>query len=197
MSSLLNDSSTSLTLVARLGSFDEAAWADLSRLYGPQIYRWARNCGLQSHDAADVLQSVLLSVMRGIHKFSHDRPDASFRGWLWTITHNAARGLVRRRQARPAVPGGSEVKALIDSLADLDQPEETPPDATELTGLTHRAVEIVRGHVDPQTWQAFWDVAISDCSVSDTAARLGMTCMAVRQAKYRVLCRLRYLLADR
>jgi RNA polymerase sigma-70 factor, ECF subfamily len=187
--------STSLTLIKRLRVLDPEAWQILSSLYGPLIYRWARQTGLQSQDAADVLQNVLMSVMRGIEQFSHEKPGASFRGWLWTITRNAAYALVRRRGARQEA-SGVEALAELPALPDRNEGAADPTDADTFTALTHRALELVRQRVDSRTWEAFWQTTMADQSADDAAADLGMTATAVRQAKFRVLCRLRDLLAD-
>ena len=189
-------SSTSLSLIERLRALDADAWQILAQLYGPLVYRWARQTGLQSHDAADVLQNVLMSVMRGVEAFSYDQAGASFRGWLWTITRNAARALVRGRGTRP-VTGDPEALA---ALAALDEPVEIdgdPTDAEAFTALTHRALKVVQQRVDARTWDAFWRTTMGEEAAEQVAADLAMTGAAVRQAKFRVLCRLRDLLADR
>ncbi len=187
--------STSLTLIKRLRALDPEAWQILSSLYGPLIYRWARQTGLQSQDAADVLQNVLMSVMRGIEKFSYEKPGASFRGWLCTITRNAAYALWRTRGGREEAVGGDGLAAL-PALPERADGAADPADADTFTALTHRALELVRERVDSRTWDAFWQTTIADQTAEEAAADLGMTSTAVRQAKFRVLCRLRDLLAD-
>jgi hypothetical protein len=62
--------------------------------------------------------------------------------------------------------------------------------------LIHLASERVRGEVRPQTWQAFWEVAVSGTSVAETAIKLEMTAGAVRVAKCRIIARLREVVAE-
>lgn len=57
--------------------------------------------------------------------------------------------------------------------------------------LVQRALELLRAEFEERTYQAFWRMAIEHHSTAEVAAELGMTNRAVRQAKYRVLCRLR------
>jgi RNA polymerase sigma-70 factor (ECF subfamily) len=59
-----------------------------------------------------------------------------------------------------------------------------------------RALEQVRGHFDERTWQAFWLTAIDGRSPTDLAGELGMTAGNIRQAKSRVLRRIRQELGD-
>ena len=54
----------------------------------------------------------------------------------------------------------------------------------------------MRAEVRPQTWQAFWDVAVSGVSVAETASKLGMTTGAVRVAKCRIISRLSVVVAE-
>jgi RNA polymerase sigma-70 factor (ECF subfamily) len=168
----------------------------LSRLYGPLVYRWARQCGLQAHDAADIVQNVFVSVYRGIGKLSLAGPQATFRGWLWTITRNAVRELFRQRAARPAATGGSDAYQALQQLADTIEQETEPADFDAGQSLAHRAMRLVRENIDERTWEAFWRTAILDSSAVEVAAELQMTAHSVRQSKYRVLCMLRRLLAD-
>jgi RNA polymerase sigma-70 factor (ECF subfamily) len=190
-----SSTSTSITLLERLRNLDAEAWQILSVLYGPLVYRWARQTGLQSHDAADVLQNVLISVMRGVETFSYDQPGASFRGWLWTITRNAARALVRSRSTR-LVNSNAEALAALAAEDKRVEIAGDPTDAEAFTALTHRALNLVQQRVDTRTWDAFWRTTMGEEAAERVASDLGMTGAAVRQAKFRILCRLRDLLAD-
>ncbi len=188
--------STSVSLIQKARGLDPEAWRTLSRLYGPLVYRWARQCGLQAHDAADVVQNVFVSVFRSIGGFSPDQPQATFRGWLWTITRNAVRELLRKRGVHPVATGGSDAYQALQQQPDLVERETEPADFDAGQSLAHRALRLVRENIDERTWDAFWRTAILDGSSVEVAAELQMTAHAVRQAKYRVLCMLRRLLAD-
>jgi RNA polymerase sigma-70 factor (ECF subfamily) len=189
--------STSPSLLRRLLAGDAEGWEHLVRLYGPLVYRWARCSGLQDSDAADVVQEVFAAVARGIGAFRRDRPGDSFRGWLWGITRNKLRDHFRRQAALPDARGGSEADDRLRQLADA------PPDSTAdlpafdaEAALLHRALDIIRTDFDGHTWQAFWRVTIDGQPAADVARDLGMTSRAVRQAKYRVLRRLREEMGD-
>jgi RNA polymerase sigma-70 factor, ECF subfamily len=189
--------STSVSLIRRARALEPAAWNVLLELYGPLVYGWVRRMGLQSQDAADVMQNVFISVWKGLNGFTIDRPDRSFRGWLRTITRHAVLEWNRRDRTQLVSVEGLEDWAQknaevlsVDPLADSDLEES----ASE---LTHRALQVVRQSVDESTWQAFWQTTMNDLPVADVASALGLSPAAVRQAKYRVLCRLRELLADR
>lgn len=182
--------STSVSLIDRARSQESEAWSTLTRLYGPLIYSWARRSGLRPEDAADILQNVLMSVWKGLPDFIADRADSSFRGWLRTITRNAVREWARRGANRIAA-GSLEADLPAPGIAEEDGPEEL------FGGLTQQALRLARESADERTWNAFWKCTMEDMAVADVASLLGMSPAAVRQAKYRILCRLRGLLADR
>jgi RNA polymerase sigma-70 factor (ECF subfamily) len=182
--------STSTGLIDRVKHRDADAWRRLARLYTPLVYRWARQCNLQASDAADVAQDVFTAVARNIETFQHDGPAASFRGWLWTIARNQIRLHYRRLKDRPEALGGSTANFLIAQHPDQ---EEDPSEAAGFdanASLVHRGVELIRGDFHPQTWLAFWRMVVEGASAPEIGLELGMSAAAVRQAKYRVLCRL-------
>src|SRR5262249_3947756 len=130
--------STSKSLIHRARGMDADAWNVLTRLYGPLIYGWARRAGLQSEDAADILQNVFVSVWRGLPRFHIDRPESSFRGWLRVITRNAMSEWGRRRQA--LVLSGSALNGL-EAARGVSDRAVAPDDSAEemFSGLTHQA----------------------------------------------------------
>jgi RNA polymerase sigma-70 factor (ECF subfamily) len=66
----------------------------------------------------------------------------------------------------------------------------------ELTALYHRALSQVRSQFEERTWTTFWRVAVEGRSPAEVAAQMGMTPTAVRQAKSRVLRRLKEELGE-
>jgi RNA polymerase sigma-70 factor (ECF subfamily) len=63
-------------------------------------------------------------------------------------------------------------------------------------GLYRRALELVRAEFEPRTWELFWLTAVEGRPPVDVAAERGLTPAAVRQAKSRVLRRLREEVGD-
>src|SRR3974377_2104369 len=107
------ESSSGLSLAARLNEGSSNAWRELVDLYGPLIESWCRHAGVPEAPRADIGQEVLLAVHRGIGTFDPTHPRATFRGWLWTITRNAV--LQWRRRHESVGLGGSTA---------LNQPSE-------------------------------------------------------------------------
>jgi RNA polymerase sigma-70 factor (ECF subfamily) len=180
--------STSSGLVDRVRARDDEAWKRLVRLYAPLAYRWARQSGLQASDAADVVQEVFLTIATNIDNFRSE--PGSFRGWLRTITRNQVNLHYRKRRATPCGAGGSDAAYMMEQHADEASSSGGLSADDSRQSLVHRALQLIRQDFQPATWQAFWRVVAEDRPVTEVAEQLGMSAAAVRQAKYRVLCRL-------
>jgi len=191
--SFASHSITSPSLLGRVKDDDPAAWSRLSKIYGPLVYQWARRCGLSAEDSADIVQETFGVLARKIGSFRRERPSDSFRGWLWTITRNRVRDLVRRASDRAMATGGTTAHMLLQELADdAPEPVDTPEERTATEqGVVSRALLLIQAEFEPSTWQAFWGMAVEKRSAAEVGEALGITKHAVHQAKYRVLRRLR------
>ncbi|MFV1964665.1 MAG: SUMF1/EgtB/PvdO family nonheme iron enzyme, partial [Pirellulaceae bacterium] len=76
------------------------AWQRFVKMYAPLIFHWGKNQGLSAADATDLVQEVMAILVTKLPEFQYD-PTQRFRGWLRTVTVNAARNLHRRESTRP------------------------------------------------------------------------------------------------
>jgi RNA polymerase sigma-70 factor (ECF subfamily) len=184
--------STSLSLLRRVRLRDHDAWGRLTTLYGPTVYAWCRRAGLQDNDAADAVQDVFRLVFQGIDQFRGAEPGGgSFRGWLWTISRNQIRLNYRKRNHTPQAIGGTDAQLRFAGQPDADLTEDEPDPVVTRRRLLHRALDLVQGDFNAATWQIFSRVTLQGHAIPDVARDLGLTENAVRQAKFRVLRRLR------
>jgi RNA polymerase sigma-70 factor (ECF subfamily) len=199
-------SSSGLSLAIRLREGSAGAWRELVDLYGPLVDSWCARAGLPAGSRADVGQEVFLAVHRGIGRFDADRPRATFRGWLWTITRNAV--LQWRRRGEVNATGGTTAMGRLAEVVDsnfsvaeaafLDEAAADPPSTPDETAaLLRRALDQIRPTVEPQTWAAFWNTAVLGRGAAEVAEELGLSAANVRQAKSRMLRRLRRQLGDK
>lgn len=182
---------TSQSLLDRAAGRDDAAWGRLAALYRPLVAHWCRAAGVPPADVDDVSQEVLLAVANGLADFRRERA-GSFRAWVKGITRHKA--LDRHRKAGPAGEGGTDAHERMQGVADPGP--ESDDDAAEGAWLYRRALDLVKAEFADKTWQAFWRVAVDDRPTDAVAAELGMTAVAVRIAKSRVLARLREEVGD-
>ncbi len=112
--------------------------------------------------------------------------------WLGGILKDKLRDYYRQHAREPPGAGGSDAQQQL-----LQVPEKPPESSSEAgapgadVALVHRALALIQVEFEERTWQAFWRSAVDGHAAADIARELGMTPRAVRQAKYRVLKRLR------
>ena len=181
---------TPLSLLERARSKDQQAWSRLAALYRPLVVYWCRRAHCPETDLEDVAQEVFAGVAAGLGEFRRDRPGDSFRGWLRGIARNQVLLHFRRNHGRPRPVGGSDAQGRLQDVAD-PLPDCEEDEAAQVSELYRRAVEQVRGEFEPHTWQIFWRTVIEGRSPATLAEELGITPAAVRQAKSRVLRRLK------
>ena len=182
--------STSVTLLNRVRRVDDhAAWERFVALYAPLLFRWARRAGLADDDAADLVQDVLLTLLRELPKFQYDA-GRSFRGWLKTVTINKHRE--RQRKRTPAVLD-PQAEALAKMADDGELAEFW--EAEYRQNLVRKALVIMQAEFEPTTWRACWEHTVSGKTAAEVARELGLSEGAVYVAKSRVLRRLRQELA--
>lgn len=194
---MTNSSETRESLLERARFRDERAWAELVDLYSPLIVGWCRSLKVSPEATADCIQDVFVAVSRSLDSYQAPGTSGAFRGWLWTITRNKLRDAARRngRHAQPV--GGSTALALMNALeSPLELPLEEPSDARDVEVLTRRALEQIERSFEPKTWQAFWRCVVDGLTTDAVARELGLSAVSVRQARSRVLRKLRQQLGD-
>jgi len=191
MAHVLNEGETPVSLLERLRRPDEAeAWSRFVELYTPLLYLWTRRVGLQEQDAADLVQDVMVSLVKILPTFQYD-PRKSFRRWLRTMILNKWRDQRKRRTLESRLGGG----AGLEDVADPDDPDAFW-EIEYRRRLVNRALEVMQTDFRPATWKACWEHVVEGRPAADVAKELGITAGAVYAAKIRVLDRLRQELAD-
>ena len=177
--------STSATLLNRVRSpLDQGAWNEFVERYGPRIYGWCRQWGLQEADAEDVTQDVLLRLARKMRGFAYD-PSRSFRGWLRTLTHHAWSDFLEDRKRPGAGSGDGEVRRALEQVEARDDLARWL-DEEFTRALFEEASARVRLRVRPHTWEAFRLTAVEGKSGAEVAALLGMEVATVFVARSKV-----------
>jgi RNA polymerase sigma-70 factor (ECF subfamily) len=182
-----------MSLLQRARGNDPDAWARLYRLYLPFVRYWCSRWGVSVQDAEDVAQEVFRAAAASLSAFRRDRPGDSFRAWLRGITRHMVLLHFRRADSRTQGVGGTEALLRLQEVSDPSG-EEDPAD--QLGALYRRGLDLIRGDFEEQTWQAFWLTVVEGRSPTLVAPDLGLSPGAVRQARSRVLRRLKEELGE-
>ncbi len=183
---------TPKSLLERLRSQqDESSWKRLFDLYTPLIRSWLHACGVAGADADDLLQEVLLVVLRELPGFVHNQQRGAFLRWLRAVAVHRLQGFRRSRQARRLVAAGDEPGRSLDEIADPAADPERLWDQQHDQHIVRRALELLEPDFTASTWHAFRRQVIDGEEPARVAAELGLSRNAVVLAKFRVLQRLR------
>ncbi len=180
--------STSPTLLEKLRQpTDREAWLRFVQLYTPLLLHWAGRQGFQEADAADVVQEVLVKLLRALPEY-HRGNGQTFRGWLSRIVVNQTKDF-RRRRATRAIPH-------VDDLPEREVPSnESEIDESEYRSMIiRRARDLIKNDFNDQTWAAFTGVWLDGLPAKEVAAKLSTSINAVYLACNRVLMRLRQVI---
>jgi RNA polymerase sigma-70 factor (ECF subfamily) len=171
---------TSPTLLEKLRGADHAARARFVHLYTPLLVRWGARAGVPAADVPDLIQDVLLVVLRGLPAFER----GGFRAWLRTVFVNKWRDQCRKRRPALLTDGADDLAARADPVLEVDEAEYRAV-------LAARAAALIRADFNEPTWRAFWLTTVEDRSAAEVASELGLSANAVYLARSRVLQRLR------
>ena len=165
------------------------AWEEFSAIYRPVIFRLALFKGLQTQDAEDLTQQVLINVARAIDSWEPDPAKAKFRTWLRRVADNAILNALTRQ--RPDKATGGEVSQSI-----LSEHPTLSDDSKQLQIEYRRAVfalvaKQIRPEFSDETWAAFWKTTVDEIEIDDVAKELGRTRGSVYASRSRVMKRLR------
>jgi RNA polymerase sigma-70 factor (ECF subfamily) len=181
---------TPLSLLDRARARDPVAWQRLVELYRPLVLFWCGRGGIPPADVEDVTQEIFVAAALGLERFHRNRPGDTFRGWLRGISRNQILLYFRKSDGQARAEGGEMAQRRLDGIIDpLSEPVEGEPGQAEQ--LYRRAIEQVRSEFEERTWQVFWLTAIDGRAPADLTEELGMGTAAIRQAKSRVLRRLK------
>lgn len=182
--------STRLSLLARVRNReDQQAWHQFAAVYRPVIVRLARRKGLQSADAEDLAQRVMVSVAGAIERFKAGAGRPRFRTWLYRVTENAIWNSLRNaaRDRRHRDEFGHDRLGQVAA--------RSPQDADWLRWelrreVFHWAARQIRAEFQPETWNAFWLTAVESGDIEQVGRQLGKSPGAIYAARSRVIRRL-------
>jgi RNA polymerase sigma-70 factor (ECF subfamily) len=182
---------TSVSLLERLaGTPTDADWRRLDELYRPLLRAWTARMGVPPSDGDDLVQDVLVVVIRKVGGFEW-RGQGAFRAWLRKILAHELRVYFRGLKYRPIATGDSDFQ---DQLGELESPDSALSRLWDREHDEHVVASLLRavqGDFVPVTWQAFLRHVQEGEPAGQVAEALGLSLNSVLLAKSRVFKRLR------
>jgi RNA polymerase sigma-70 factor (ECF subfamily) len=175
---------------------DHEAFRTLVSPHTPKLQSLARRLTRSAEDAEDVCQESLLKAFTKIDQFDGTRVEIDeFRAWLMRITTNCAIDFLRRKKAGRYVPL-EDGEALSDWQGTKRGWGENP-EASYTRQEQIRFVEDALSQLPAELRIVCLFRNVRELSTKETAARLGISTIAVRLRLFRAHGQLRKMLSRR
>ena len=181
MTEPLNKIPTSEELLRLVGARSEDAWTRFVAVYQDAMLKLAKfllGDAAPSDAAEEVVQTVLLSMVRRMSTFKYESSKGRFRDYLATTVRNAATEYLRRQTSEQ-----ERRKKYLAEIRDLPHGEEVFKDALLSAALRKVCTE---GQVEDRTWRIYEEYVRDGRSAKDVAARYRVTVNSVYQIKNRI-----------
>lgn len=171
--------------IVRRAQHNPAALAPLYERYVDAVFAYCHRRTSDRELAADLTHQVFARVLTALPQFAQ-RPNASFRSWLFTIAHNLVVDTHRLKKETASLD-----RAGHDRLHDGARSPEEHAIASE----QRRALNAAMGKLTDGQHQVV-ELRLAGLTGPEIAAALGMRLAAVKSTQFRAYARLRDLLGD-
>jgi len=167
------------------------SWRQIYDQFANAILAYARRRGLNDHSAQDVLQEVMVTLIRCQHQpeSAYNPAVGTFQSWLWGIIRNRVRS-VRRKDGKetalsPIAPTDSNDEP---SLPEIPQP---PPDFAQTEedqwqqALFAAALRKVQARVAPENFTIYAALLQNEATVEELSKAHGKKPNAIYAVKHR------------
>jgi RNA polymerase sigma-70 factor (ECF subfamily) len=176
---------------------DHEAFSTLVRPHTPRLQRLARRLTRSAEDAEDVCQESLLKAFTKIDQFDGSKVEIEeFRAWLMRITTNCAIDFLRRKKADRYLPLEDDDNFSEDVQGTRRSWGENP----EISYTRREQIRMVEDAISrlPSELRIVCLFRnVRELSTKETAARLGISAIAVRLRLFRAHGQLRKMLGGR
>ncbi|MEJ7591916.1 MAG: RNA polymerase sigma factor [Planctomycetaceae bacterium] len=184
--------STSTNLLKLVVEGDQEAWSRFVSIYGAFIYARCRRAGVLPQDAADLVQDVLRRVLNSIGTLRRDQPGQGLRPWLQTISRNVINDHFRKLKTEREAFGLNAFQGILDEFpSPWDENSNSWAATPDVVLVLWQAMEFIRIDYEEKTWQAFLRTVVEEQPTAEVALDLRLAKGTVRQARYKILKRLR------
>ena len=173
------------SLARQAANRDLTAFADLYRLYAPQVLRYVSSRVTGGEEAEDITNTVFEKAFGAIGRY--EPSPAQFSTWLYTIAQNTVIDHYRKRR----LPQVDDPEAQLFAVTDPSEGPEASLMADERRRLLYDAVM----RLTPEQRQVIGCRFYFGLPVHEVACMMGKTEGAVKALQFRALQQLRRQLA--
>ncbi len=173
------------SLARQASNLDVSAFADLYRLYAPQMSRYVAFRVTGAQEAEDITNTIFEKAFAAIGRYQPS--PAQFSTWLYTIAQNTIIDYYRKRR----LPQVEDAEAQLFAVTDPDEGPEGRLLADERRRFLYQAVM----QLTPEQRQVVGCRFFFNMPVREVAQTMGKTEGAVKALQFRALVRLRRMLA--
>ncbi|MGA2248760.1 MAG: sigma-70 family RNA polymerase sigma factor [Verrucomicrobiota bacterium] len=167
------------------------SWRQLYDHFANAIVAYARQGGLNDHSAQDVLQEVMMTLIRCQQgQAGYDPQAGTFQSWLWGIIRNRVRSVRRKDHKEEVLPcsSGRDPEELPQSLPEPSQPPcdfgQKEEDQWQ-QALLAAALRRVQARVSPENFKIYVALLEERATVEDLAVTYGKKPNAIYAVKHR------------
>ena len=174
---------TKKTLLKRLQNCDDISWNEFYLFYWPFVLAIGQNLGMMPDECKDLMQEIMMTLFNGKEILRYDASKGRFRTYFGSIVRHKAIKMIResaRLSARPDLEAGNGPGAAPSALDSLsDYPGEHDPFQRMFDEEYHKcllslALNELRKHVEPETYDIFEMVVLQERSPKEVAEHLGV-----------------------
>jgi RNA polymerase sigma factor (sigma-70 family) len=170
------------------------SWSRLYERFGGVILAYARKRGLDDDSAKDVLQEVMVALMRGQQEQAagYDPKKGTYQQWLWGVIRNRVRSEFRKRvKLEPVDPQSGCEGDDGGGVGNLPAVSEPAPVCEEMDdegweqAILEAALKRVHGSAPAEKFAIFTALLQEDSSPEELAKHYGITRNNVDAIKHR------------
>lgn len=185
---------TRRSLLVRLNSKSNDAWAEFLQIYQNAIIRFASSKGLQLADAEDVAQEVFEAVEKKLPSWNFSDSVGKFRHWLFAVARNIAVDRLKDQLKKNEVT----IELVDPQNVNSDQqigPTESLFHLELRRALFHWAAEKIRPDFKGISWDSFRMVALEGVRPEAASKILGISVGSIYASKARIMAKLKQTVA--
>lgn len=172
---------TDAALIARLVARDPTVVSEFYARYRRRILSVALRVVDDPWDAEEVLQDVVWIAVRKAEGF---RGEAEFSSWLYRVTQNCAKMLLRKRRRLPTPYSDEDLEAPL--AAHHPQSAHLQPEHSAAERMDAQRIGAHIDRLDPINREVFLMAALAGEPAETVSAHLGLSILAVKARLHRV-----------